>query len=215
MKRIFTILIIAITLFSCNSNRFDLKYSGESEILGLASPIDLNIDTTSVFLSDFFNNVEIIDSVTCEKNENISLSDNNEILTIISNNDLPKLTVISCWINGVPYSLLAKKSEKEKVKLSFEPKGKNYKTVQFAGEMNGWNPGVGNMNRAGGIWQTEILLNPGTYQYQFVVDGNWKLDPNNPDSIDNNVGGYVNTALDIVSNLIGALIAIPFFKKMK
>jgi len=30
---------------------------------------------------------------------------------------------------------------------------------------------------------------------------------------DNNVGGYVNTALDFVSNLIGALLAIPFFRK--
>lgn len=132
MKRIFTIIIIAIILFGCNSNKFNLKYSG-SEIFGLASPIDLNIDTTIVFLNDFLNNVEIIDSVTCCKNKNISLSNNNETLTIISNNDLPKLTVISCWIKGVPYSLLAKKSEKEKVKLSFDPQGKNYKTVQLAG----------------------------------------------------------------------------------
>ncbi|MBI9037970.1 MAG: hypothetical protein JEY97_07550 [Bacteroidales bacterium] len=190
MKRIFTTLIITISIFGCNDNKFDLKYSDESEILGLASPIDLNIDTTSVFLTDFFNNVEKIDSITCEKNENISLSDNNEILTIISNNDLPKLINISCWINGIPYSLLAKKSEKEKVKLSFNPKGKKFKTVQFAGEMNGWNPSSGNMKNLGNIWQAEFLLNPGTYQYQFVVDENWILDPNNPDSIDNNVGGF-------------------------
>jgi len=30
---------------------------------------------------------------------------------------------------------------------------------------------------------------------------------------DNNVGGYVNTALDIVSNLVGAAIAVFFFRK--
>lgn len=29
-----------------------------------------------------------------------------------------------------------------------------------------------------------------------------------------NVGGYENTAIDIVTNMIGALIAIPFFKKL-
>ena len=190
MKRTFTLILVTIILFACNSNRFDLKYSGDSEIFGLASPIDLNIDTTTVFLDDFVNNVEIIDSVTSGKNGNINLSDNNKTLTIISNNDLPKLIDINCWINGVPYSLLAKKSEKEKVKLFFNPKGKKYKTVQFAGEMTGWNPGAGDMKNTGGIWQAEILLNPGTYQYQFVLDGNWILDPNNPDSIDNNIGGF-------------------------
>ena len=198
MNRIFTIIItiIAITFFSCNSNKFDLKYTNDSEIFGLASPIDLNIDTTFVFLDDYFNNVERIDSVTCEKNRGLSLSDNNEILTMISNDELPKLTVVNCWINGVPYSLLAKKSEKEKVKLSFNPKAENYKTVQFAGEMNGWNPNAGNMKNTNGNWESEILLNPGTYQYQFVTDGNWKLDPNNPDSIDNNVGGF-NSLLSV------------------
>lgn len=30
---------------------------------------------------------------------------------------------------------------------------------------------------------------------------------------DVNVGGYENTALDIVANLVGALLAIPFFRK--
>ena len=195
MKRIFTLIIIAAIFFGCNSYRFDLKYSG-SEIFGLASPIDLNIDTTIVILDDYFNNVEKIDSVSCEKNRNLKLSDNNEILTIISEIDQPRLTIINCWINGVPYSLLAKKSEKEKVKLSFNPNGEKYKTMQFAGEMNGWNPSAGNMNHVEGIWQAEILLNPGVYQYQFVVDGNWKLDPNNPDSIDNNIGGF-NSLLTI------------------
>lgn len=31
---------------------------------------------------------------------------------------------------------------------------------------------------------------------------------------DTNVGGYENTALDIVANMLGALLAVPFFKKL-
>ena len=40
------------------------------------------------------------------------------------------------------------------------------------------------------------FLDPGLYQYQIVVDGTWILDPANPDSVDNNVGGF-NSLLNV------------------
>jgi len=72
----------------------------------------------------------------------------------------------------------------------------SYSTVQFAGEMNNWNPSEGNMVKNKGHWEAEIPLNPGTYQYQLVIDGKWILDPNNPDEADNNIGG-VNSLLTV------------------
>lgn len=33
-------------------------------------------------------------------------------------------------------------------------------------------------------------LQPGRYEYKIVVDGNWLMDPTNPDSVSNGLGGY-------------------------
>jgi cyclomaltodextrinase / maltogenic alpha-amylase / neopullulanase len=46
--------------------------------------------------------------------------------------------------------------------------------------MNDWNPANTNLQLIDGIWQTSMVLNPGDYQYQLVMDGKWLLDPNNP-----------------------------------
>lgn len=35
--------------------------------------------------------------------------------------------------------------------------------------------------RDDGVWETEVSLNPGRYAYKFKVDGEWRLDPTNPE----------------------------------
>ena len=58
------------------------------------------------------------------------------------------------------------------------------------GEMNNWNRNATPLVFRDGVWQTELELNPGRYQYQLRADGKDKLDPNNPEIVDNNVGGF-------------------------
>jgi 1,4-alpha-glucan branching enzyme len=43
-----------------------------------------------------------------------------------------------------------------------------------------------------GIWQIVIPLDPGRYEYKFVLDGGvvWKHDPNNAERVDDSFGGY-------------------------
>jgi len=59
------------------------------------------------------------------------------------------------------------------------------KKVQVAGEFNAWNPKKGPMLDVDsqGIWSKVIPLSPGTYQYRFVVDGQWRDDPSNPQKV--------------------------------
>jgi hypothetical protein len=38
------------------------------------------------------------------------------------------------------------------------------------------------------IWKGTFPLDPGKYQYKFVVDGEWKLDPYNPEVVTSNMG---------------------------
>jgi chromosome partitioning protein len=57
--------------------------------------------------------------------------------------------------------------------------------VRIAGDFNGWVPDKGVHSRIESegearIWTKVLQLPPGTYQYRFVVDGQWCKDPNNP-----------------------------------
>ena len=66
--------------------------------------------------------------------------------------------------------------------------------VRIAGDFNGWVPdkGVRSLIEAEGetrIWTKILHLAPGRYQYRYVVDGEWREDPDNPDGVASQVGG--------------------------
>jgi len=59
--------------------------------------------------------------------------------------------------------------------------------VRIAGDFNGWVPDEGVESKletegAKRIWTKVLSLEPGTYQYRYIVDGEWKKDPQNPES---------------------------------
>ncbi len=41
-----------------------------------------------------------------------------------------------------------------------------------------------------GSWKKSLKLNPGRYEYRFVVDGHWWTDPENPDRQENPYGQH-------------------------
>jgi len=53
--------------------------------------------------------------------------------------------------------------------------------VTLVGDFNKWDSKVRPLKRdAGGLWKVTIRLEPGTYQYKFVVNGErWEEDPLN------------------------------------
>ena len=55
------------------------------------------------------------------------------------------------------------------------------KIVTVAGDFNQWNPAARVLKRdAGGLWKVTVRLEPGAYQYKFVVNGDrWEEDPLN------------------------------------
>ena len=66
--------------------------------------------------------------------------------------------------------------------------------VRIAGDFNGWVPdkGVRSLIEAEGetrIWTKILQLAPGRYQYRYVVDGEWREDPENPEGVASHVGG--------------------------
>jgi hypothetical protein len=67
-------------------------------------------------------------------------------------------------------------------------------SVSLAGDFNGWNMNANPMTQADGVWTVVVDLDPGTYEYKFVVNGSdWIADPGNPKV----VGAYGNSQLVI------------------
>lgn len=65
--------------------------------------------------------------------------------------------------------------------------------VRVAGDFNGWVPDkdVHSRVEAKGpqrVWTKVLRLPPGTYQYRYVVDGEWRMDPTNPASVPGPMG---------------------------
>ena len=75
--------------------------------------------------------------------------------------------------------------------------GKNA-NVFLAGTFNDWNDSKTRMSDADGdgVYEIVLLLEPGSYQYKFVVDGNWQADANNPDGTEDGFGGQ-NSLLEV------------------
>ncbi len=55
--------------------------------------------------------------------------------------------------------------------------------IRVAGQFNNWRPTERHKleKRADGKWGLRIPLMPGSYEYKFIVDGEWRADPANPE----------------------------------
>jgi hypothetical protein len=103
------------------------------------------------------------------------------------------------WVSGAKYSLVLRKGRKIPVNFEYNPSGKKVKSVQLTGQINDWNPAATPLSFDGSVFKATMMLNPGKYHYQVVVDGKWMLDPANPIKEDNNMGGF-NSVLVVGNN---------------
>ena len=178
--------IIALFLFTglmliqgCK-NKEDLAVPKSPEIVGIATPVCLQPDSTTLVLSDYFLHPKSIDSVVLDKNLSFRISPDSTLMTLIQEEKkIPRLSVMKVWMDGFCYSILLEKSRKIWQQVIFNPKGKNYKSVEIAGEMNDWSPKKSPMHLKDGKWETNLLLAPGKYQYLLVADGKSMTDPGN------------------------------------
>ncbi|MCX6243214.1 MAG: alpha-amylase family glycosyl hydrolase [Bacteroidetes bacterium] len=186
----FLLIVAAVVLTSSCKNKNDISVPDKPEITGIATPVILQPDSTVIELSDYFLHPKSIDSIMPDKGFTYRLSADSLKLTLqASGKSIPRLSVMKVWVDGYCYSLLLEKSRKIWQRITFDPKEKKYRRVELAGDMNEWTPSRTPLKLADGKWQTDLLLFPGKYQYKFVLDGKWVLDPGNTEIVDNNIGG--------------------------
>ena len=62
--------------------------------------------------------------------------------------------------------------------------------VSLVGDFTGWAESLQmNDDDEDGVWIAIARLEPGTYEYKFKVDGQWRIDPDNPVDVDDRHGG--------------------------
>lgn len=207
-----TFLALSVLAFLIACQEKEISFPDVSQIVGLATPVQLNTLQTEVNLEDYFTNLNIIDSVSLPAGlTGILSADKKSLVFAKPSEDFPFLSVLNVWSQGFPYAILIKKSKKIRYSLTFNPGENQYQDVRLKGEMNNWNPQAGRFEFTDGKWVTGFELYPGKYQYLFVVDGKEIRDPNNPDSIDNNIGGY-NSLLTIGEDVSERVPFLTTFK---
>jgi 5'-AMP-activated protein kinase regulatory beta subunit len=76
-----------------------------------------------------------------------------------------------------------KQKKTNRRRITFLINAPEARKVSLVGEFNNWNPGKHPMKSEDkGQWIKTVMLNPGTYEYKFLVDENWLLDTKNDHS---------------------------------
>ena len=100
-------------------------------------------------------------------------------------------------------------SQPVSVTFHYKPQIQNFSTVRIAGSFENWSitdPNyVMSFNNADSLYYKTINLSPGTYQYKFVVDGNYYPDPDNPVIVDPQ---YQNSQIVVSDPMITYLLPI-------
>jgi 1,4-alpha-glucan branching enzyme len=76
------------------------------------------------------------------------------------------------------------------------------KIVYLCGDFNDWSPRSLRMFRRGGkgLWERSVSLEPGRYEYKFIVDGEWIHDPAALENRANHCGSF-NSIIHVGVNL--------------
>lgn len=74
-------------------------------------------------------------------------------------------------------------------KVHFTLSAPEAQNVRLLGDFNGWEEQAHSLKKdKRGNWKISINLTPGRYEYRFLVDGEWRNDPNCPAVVSNTFG---------------------------
>ena len=84
----------------------------------------------------------------------------------------------------------------KKRRTTFSLDSREAKEVYLMGSFNNWNPKKHPMQKKeNGKWEKTVIIPPGMHEYKFLVDGQWKEDPQNGLTCQN-CFGTKNSVLD-------------------
>lgn len=192
MKKFFVLFFSIVVLGSCTGHK--LGYSPDASVcISSNSLLTLPIGPSKIYVSDYVMEPHVVDSVSSESEwVAVSLSADKQEIDVYCGQEMKPMSYIALWVDGVPYAIPVRKSDKINYTFTYDPQTTAPKRVQIAGQMNNW---VASMTpdltlRSDGLYAVDLYLSPGTYLYQMLIDGEQNHDMNNPAKVDNGFGKF-------------------------
>jgi cyclomaltodextrinase len=189
MKNTYFIYVLTALLFSACSYREKVLVPGDA-IVGLASPIRMQLDTTRIFMTDYFSDITKISAI--EWNEQKWSIDTAGVITLLGASP----TLVSNMhiiYDNISYDIPVFSTLKMRHRFSYKPTREDVSTIEISGSMNGWNRKASPLKKNGESWTIDLALNQGLYQYRIWEDGTEMMDSSNPNTISNGMGGLNST----------------------
>lgn len=186
MKKTFLVFTLVILSFlsSCTSNK--------NLITDIISPINLTAGKIdSVLISDLFYSEDYDVHFMNNKNISVNYNKNSGMIYFQPDEKFAGITLVDFIIDGAAYSIPVRSQILRKFNFTFKP-DKNYKVLNLFGSFNGWdrtNLPMTDKNNDG-VFEIEIPLEPGRYQYKFFGDGTELIDPLNNIKVPNGMGDF-------------------------
>ena len=140
-------------------------------------------NATNVYLSGSFNDWE---RTTIPMHQNDSGWQSVQFLN--PGNYEYKFVVDDKWITDPTNNVIHGSGEFENSLLVYKPNHTfvleaypNATNVFVTGTFNNWIHHGWRMNRVGNHWELSLFIPKGKTKYKFIVDGEWIIDPNNPE----------------------------------
>ena len=162
------------------------------EITDPINPVNLEDGTTTtIVISDFFYADKYDMEFLPNDNFEIEIDSSNTVLHITPSESFSGLDLIAFRLNGNEYQIPVKLHKREKYLFTYKPNGISEK-VNLFGQFNGWDRNNLPMSDedGDGVYQIQIPLDPGRYEYKYFVDGKELIDPENPAKVPNGLGDY-------------------------
>ena len=94
----------------------------------------------------------------------------------------------------------ALQEETKNRRVNFSLKAPSVKEIILMGDFNNWDAGSHPMEKdENGVWKVSMMIPPGKYEYKLLVDGQWRLDSGNNQTVPNGLGTE-NNVLTIFEN---------------
>ncbi len=184
---------------------FFVIQTNAQEIRDLIDPVKIFTNKTdTVLISDIFYTSDYSTfEIAANKNIDAKYDKSTNKLVLKSKGKFEGFTSIPFKLNGKEYQIPVQiiNPEKNKVtvnhKFSYKPDGKVSKVSVF-GNFNGWNRDSHLMKDSNneGVYEIEIPLEPGDYQYKIRVDNEEIPDPENPERVPTGFDNF-NSVLSI------------------
>ena len=188
-NRLLFILSFSLLLFvSCSAQSIE----------DIIKPIHLKANQVdSVLVSDLFYYPNYNLQFQSSPNLEVKFNRTSKKLYLKSHKFFEGMTLLDFELNGKIYEIPIIVKKQHFYKFSFKPK-KKYKELTLFGSFNGWNRHQLFMQdkNGNGIYEVEVPLEPGNYQYKFFGDGKEIVDPNNPVKVPNGFGDF-NSVISI------------------